>query len=87
MTRLPYERLLRDVILPAWKEEMDTFCAAGGELNTPEMRAGQVAATTRALEGVGWTYDEWTAENHRRRIEAREEMEARIARLEAAEKA
>ena len=65
---------------------MNTFCAAGGELNTPEMRAGQVAATTRALEGVGWTYDEWTAETNRRRVEAREEMEARIARLEASEK-
>ena len=85
MIRIPYENLLRDVLLPAWKEEMEVFLAAGGVLNTPEMYAGQRAATSCALEAVGWSLNEWEAENHRRLAEAREEMRARISRLQAKE--
>lgn len=78
--KAPYEGLLKGIIV-AWRESAEAFVEAGGELNTPEHRASLRAATDAHLRTVGWTIDEWEAENTVRRIAAREEMHARIEAL------
>ena len=84
MGRAPYESLLSGIIV-AWRESAETFTAAGGELNTPEHLASLRAATDAHLRTVGWTIEEWEAENKVRRDASREEMHARIRKMQESE--
>lgn len=82
--KTPYKDLLTGLIV-AWRDSTEAFMEAGGELNTPEHRASMRAATDAYLRTVEWTIEEWEAENTARRIAAREEMHARIAKMQAEE--
>lgn len=81
MTKADFNTVSK-ALFPAIGEAGMTYT---GELNSPEHKAYMMAAHDRTLADLGWTPAEWKEELSKQLALSRQEMLARIERLQQAE--